>query len=133
MVHAGRAAQHYMQTQVRSSSPLELVVMLYDGALRHSASAIDAMARNDIRTRRDAISKTLAIISELQSTLNMDQGGEVAVQLDQLYSWMTDSLVQATVKQDPGPIRDVRKVLDNLRDAWQQIATAAPAMPGSAA
>lgn len=133
MVQAGRATQHYMQTQVRSSSPLELVVMLYDGVLRHTATAIDAMVRKDIRTRRDAVSKSLAIISELQSTLNMEQGGDIAVQLDRLYSWMTDSLVQATVKQDPGPIHDVRKVLSNLRDAWQQIATAKPAAPESAA
>jgi flagellar protein FliS len=133
MVQAGRAAQHYMQTQVRSSSPLELVVMLYDGVLRHTATAIDAMARKDILARRDAISKSLAIISELQSTLNMEQGGDIAVQLDRLYSWMTDSLIQATVKQDPVPIHDVRKVLDNLRDAWQQIATAKPAAPESAA
>ncbi|MCC7044655.1 MAG: flagellar export chaperone FliS [Acidobacteria bacterium] len=132
MVQAGRAAQHYIQTQVRSSSPLELVVMLYDAALRHTATAIDAMARKDIRTRRDAISKSLAIIGELQSTLNMEQGGDIAVQLDRLYTWMTDALIQATVQQDPGPIHNVRKNLENLRDAWQQIAAAKP-VPESAA
>jgi flagellar secretion chaperone FliS len=133
MVHAGRATQHYMQTQVRSSSPLELVVMLYDGILRNTATAIEAMARRDIRTRRDAISKSLAIIGELQSTLNMDRGGDIAVQLDRLYTWMTDALVQATVTQDPGPIHDVRKIVGNLRDGWQQIAAARPAAPESAA
>jgi flagellar protein FliS len=133
MLNAGRAAQHYMQTQVRSSSPLELVVMLYDGALRHTATAVDAMASQDILARRTAISKTLAIISELQSTLNMDQGGDIAVQLDRLYTWMTDSLVEATVKQNPQPIHDVRRVLTTLRDAWQQIATGASAIPESAA
>jgi len=133
MLHAGRAAQHYMQTQVRSSSPLELVVMLYDGILRNTAAAIDAMARKDIRARRDAISKSLAIISELQSTLNMDQGGDVAVQLDRLYTWMTQSLIDATVKQDPKPIHDVRRIVESLRDAWQQIAAPKPAAPESAA
>lgn len=132
MVHAGRAAQHYVQTQVRSASPLELVVMLYDGAMRQTAAAIDAMARRDIRARRDAISKSLAIISELQSTLNIDQGGEIAEQLDRLYTWMTNALVEATVKQDPKPIQDVRKNLEMLRDAWHQIASS-KSVPESAA
>jgi flagellar protein FliS len=132
MVHAGRAAQHYMQTQVRSSSPLELVVMLYDGILRQTAAAVDAMARKDIRARREAVSKSLAIISELQSTLNMEQGGDIAVQLDRLYSWMTESLMQATMTQDPGPIQDVHRVLETLRDGWQQAALAKP-VPESAA
>lgn len=125
-VHAGRAAQQYMQTQVRSSSPLELVVMLYDGALRSTANAIDAMDRQDVRARRDAISRTLAIIGELQSTLNMEQGGEVAEQLDRLYTWMRESLVKATIESTPAPIHDVRRTLTTLRDGWQQIATRAP-------
>jgi flagellar protein FliS len=133
MVHPGRAAQHYLQTQVRSSSPLELVVLLYDAALRSTAAALDAMIRKDIRARREAMSKALAIVSELQSTLNMDQGGDVAVQLDSLYSWMTESLVRSMVEQNPTPLQDVRKVLQTLRDAWNQIATAGPAAPESAA
>jgi flagellar protein FliS len=132
MVHAGRAAQHYMQTQVRSSSPLELVVMLYDGIIRQTTAAADAMARKDIRARREAISKSLAIISELQSTLNMDQGGDIAVQLDRLYSWMTESLMQATMTQDPAPIHAVKRILETLRDGWQQAAVARP-VPESAA
>lgn len=133
MVHASRAAQHYVQTQVRSSSPLELVVLLYDAALRATANAVDAMQRKDIPARRESMSKALAIISELQSTLNLDKGGDVAVQLDRLYSWMTDSLVQATVQQDATPIHDVRRVLETLRDGWSQIAAARPAAPESAA
>ena len=133
MHHAGRAAQHYMQTQVRSSSPLELVVMLYDGLLRYTGAAVDAMAHRDIRARRDAISRSLAIICELQSTLNLQQGGEVAVQLDRLYTWRTESLVDATVRQDPAPIHDVRRVIETLRDGWQQVATARPAIPEPAA
>ena len=134
MVHASRAAQHYMQTQVRSSSPLELVVLLYDGALRSSAAAIEAMERRDIRARRDAVSRTLAIIGELQGSLDTNKGGDVAAELDRLYLWMTDALVQATVQQDAAPIRDVRRVLETLRDAWSQIATApAQSVPGSAA
>ena len=126
MMHAGRAAHHYLQTQIRSSSPLELVVMLYDGALRESTAASDAMVRRDIPARRAALSKALAIIAELQNTLDMKNGGAVAAELDRLYDWMTSALVQAAVRQDPAPIQDVRRVLETLRDGWQQVATKAP-------
>jgi flagellar protein FliS len=122
MIHAGRAAKHYLQTQVRSSSPLELVVMLYDGALRSSAAASDAMARRDIPARREALSKTMAIIGELQNTLDMTSGGEVAERLDLLYTWMTEQLLQATVRQDAAPIKEVHRLLATLRDGWDQIA-----------
>jgi flagellar protein FliS len=123
MSHPARAAQQYLQTQVRSSSPLELVVLLYDGALRSSAVAIEAMERRDIPTRRNAITRTLAIVSELQSTLDMEKGGQIAEDLDRLYTWITDSLVRATVEQNAAPIHDVRKVLEIMRDGWHQIAS----------
>jgi flagellar protein FliS len=132
MVSNGRAAQQYVQTQVRSSTPLELVVMLYDGALRASAAACDAMQRRDIPARRAALSRAMAIISELQSTLDMERGGDIADQLDRLYTWMTSQLVEATVKQQVGPILDVQRTLQILRDGWQQIAVAKP-VPESAA
>ena len=123
MVPHGRAAQQYLQTQVRSSTPLELVVMLYDGALRATASASDAMAKRDIPARRASVSRAMAIISELQSTLDMDRGGAISSELDRLYSWMSAQLVEATVRQDPKPIHEVRRTLEILHDAWRQIAT----------
>jgi flagellar protein FliS len=128
----GRAAQQYLQTQVRSSTPLELVVMLYDGAMRASATAAEAMARRDIPTRRTAVSRAMAIIGELQSTLDMDKGGAIAAELDRLYVWMMAQLADATVRQDAKPIQDVHKTLAILRDGWQHIAAARPA-PESAA
>lgn len=132
MLAHGRAAQQYLQTQVRSSTPLELVVMLYDGAIRATAAAAEAMSRRDIPTRRTNLSRAMAIISELQSTLDMERGGEISTQLDQLYSWMTSQLVEATVRQDPKPIADVHRTLEILQDAWRQVATAKP-VPESAA
>jgi flagellar protein FliS len=132
MLPHGRAAQQYLQTQVRSSTPLELVVMLYDGAIRATAAAAEAMSRRDIPTRRTNLSRAMAIISELQSTLDMDRGGEISTQLDQLYTWMTSQLVEATVRQDPKPIVDVHRTLEILHDAWRQVATAKP-VPESAA
>jgi flagellar secretion chaperone FliS len=132
MNYTGRAADSYFQTQVKSSTPLERVVMLYDAAIRGTASASDAFTRRDIPARRLAMSKTMAVVGELQGSLNMEQGGAVAEELDRLYTWMTDRLITATIQQDPAPVLEVRKVLETLRSAWQEIA-AKPAVPVTAA
>lgn len=118
-----RGAQAYYQTHVQSRSPLELVVMLYDGALRFLDQASEAMGRRDMATKGAALSRALAILAELQSTLNVEQGGEVAAQLDELYTHMTARLIEANLKREQGPIDEVVTLLRPLRDAWVEIAS----------
>ncbi len=120
-----RGAAAYYETHVQSRSPLELVVMLYDGALQSLAQAADAMERQDMARKGDALSRALAIVAELQSTLNLQEGGEVAAELDRLYSHVTERLIEANVQRQATPIREVVRLLTPLRDAWAQIATAA--------
>jgi len=119
---ASRAASSYLQTEVQSRTPLELVVMLYDGALRFLSNARSAIERNDIAGRREAISRALAVISELQSTLDTDQGGDLAQSLDALYGYLTGRLIDASFKKDVRPIDEAVKVLTTLRGAWSDIA-----------
>ena len=79
MMPSARGASQYLQTQVRSSTPLELVVLLYDGALRSSAAAREAIVRDrHPGARTAALSKAMAIIAELQNTLDMERGGTIA-------------------------------------------------------
>ena len=66
-------------------------MLLYDGALRHLVAAREAIDRQDLITRREALSKALAIVTELQSTLNLEEGGASAQQLDGLYTYMTEA------------------------------------------
>lgn len=120
MQHKGLNA--YRQTEVQSRTPLELVVMLYDGALRFLAVAHDAVVRRDIPARRDAIAKVLAIVSELQSTLDLERGGVVATDLDGLYTYITTRVMDATAKNDTAPLEDARRLLETLRNAWHAIA-----------
>ena len=126
MTDYASAKQAYTSSSVMTAPPQKLVVMLYDGALRSSAAAYDAMARRDIPARRVALSKTMSIIGELQNTLDMKAGGAIAEELDRLYNWMTAELLHAAVRQDPTPIRNVARVLETLRDGWQQVAVKAP-------
>jgi flagellar secretion chaperone FliS len=122
MQTASRAASQYLATQVRSSTPLELVVLLYDAALRQATTARDAMVRRDVPARRAAVSKLMDIVGELQHTLDMERGGEIASRLDALYSWMLSRLLDATVQQDAAPIEEVHRVLTTLQSGWHDIA-----------
>jgi len=122
MMH-NRGAQQYLQTQVQSRSPLELIVMLYDGAIQHADTACEALAAGNIPVRKVAISKMIGIIAHLQSTLDMERGGDIAENLDRIYSWATARLLDAHLSRDAKPVEEVRRVLDSLREAWQTIAT----------
>ena len=126
-MNAARAAQAYRRVESESRSPLELVVMLYDGALRFLDDAADAAARGDLRTRARAISRVLAIVGELQNTLDIEKGGAIADQLDDLYTYITSRLLDVTLKQDLTAIDEARKLLTPIRDAWSQITTQVPA------
>ena len=121
-----RGAEAYRQTEAKSRSPLELVVMLYDGALRFVGDAIDADAAGQIARRGQAISKALAILGELQSTLNVPAGGDLAHELDRLYAYMQGRLLDVSLKKDRAALAEVRRLLSSLREAWSQIAAPAP-------
>jgi flagellar protein FliS len=121
------AAHAYQRTQAQAGTPLELVVMLYDGALRFLAEAQDAMTRRDIKARHVALDKTLAIMGHLQSTLDTERGGAVAAELDRLYHYISGRLLDGAARNDPQALVEAAGLLTPLRDAWHTIATATPA------
>ena len=131
MIAASRAAQAYRRVESESRSPLELVVMLYDGALRFLGEAADAAARGDLRARANGVSRVLAIVAELQSTLDLEKGGAVADQLDDLYTYITSRLLDVALKNDATAIDETRRLLTPIRDAWSQIATQMPQAVGA--
>ena len=118
---AARDVNPYLQTQVQSRTPLELVVMLYDGALRFCTEAREAIEHRDVAKRGRAISRAMAIISELHCTLNMEEGGEVAQSLDKLYGFVRDRLMDASIRQDARPLDEAMRVLTTLREGWAGI------------
>ena len=120
-VHA-RGAQTYFQTHVQSRSPTELVVLLYDGALRFLGQARTAMAEQDLVTKRDALSRGMAIVAELQSMLNMQEGGEVAERLDALYTYINGRCLTANSERDPAGLDEAVRLLTTLRSAWAELA-----------
>jgi flagellar protein FliS len=120
-----RAVATYQNVQVTSRSPLELVVMLYDGALSSLEQARTAMAQGDLVAKGEALSRALAIVAHLQGTLNMDQGGEVASRLDGLYDFVVERITTANIRRDIRPLEESITALASVRDAWAEIASPA--------
>jgi len=118
-----RGIQAYQQVQTESRSPLELVVMLYDGALVSLRQANEAAARGDLRQRGASVSRVLSIVGALRETLDLTEGGAVAAELDRLYDYVTCRLLDATARHDAAALAEVQVLLSGVRDAWHQIAS----------
>jgi flagellar protein FliS len=101
---------------------MELVVMLYDGAIRFMGEARQAIARNDVRARTEATRRALDIVSELQNRLNINEGGDIARELDRLYTYMGSRITDVT-RGDAAAADELHKLLTTLRDAWSHAAT----------
>jgi len=106
---------------VLTAPPERLVVMLYDGALRFLARAAVAMREQGPVAAAQPIQRAQAILEELLSTLDMEQGGEVAERLQAIYVFCLRELPDAQLKRDDVKIDQVAGLLRELRDAWAQI------------
>jgi flagellar protein FliS len=118
-----------LETGVTSASPHKLIVMLYDGALAAIMTAITQMKAGNVEEKGKAISKAIRIIDDgLRASLDKEVGGDIARNLDALYDYMSRRLLEANLKNDPAMLDEVRGLLADLRDTWNQIgAPAAPA------
>jgi flagellar protein FliS len=118
------APQAYKESAILTAPPERLVVMLYDGIRRFLFQATVAMREGNIEQSNNRMQRAEAIIDELNNTLDMDAGGEIASNLRSLYLFSKRHLMQARVKRSPEMIEEVSKILDNVGDAWRQIAGA---------
>jgi flagellar secretion chaperone FliS len=111
-------AHRYKEVAVKTANPLQLVVMLYDAAICSLKEAKEQVGRRDIAGRSRSINRCISIISELQSCLNLKQGGEIATSLDRLYDYMKRRIFTANVEQSIEPLEEIEALLENLRSAW---------------
>lgn len=116
------SANAYRDTSVRTASPVQLVVQLYDGALRFVRQAQQHHGDDEPLERGRAISRALAIVHELAGSLDFEQGGEVARNLDSLYRFAADQLFEANQSRRVEPLDAVIATLAPLREAWMAIA-----------
>lgn len=118
MFNAG--VQRYKSVQVKTSTPGELLMMLFDGAFRFMGEAVSAFESGDRARACDRIDRAYAILSEFQSSLRHEYYPELCKNLEGVYGFCMGHLVQANVKQDVELVRDVMRILDPLRDAFRE-------------
>lgn len=122
-----------VETGVAAASPHKLIVMLFEGAMVAITSAIQHMQAGEIARKGEAISKAITIIDHgLRASLDKKVGGEVALNLDALYEYMSSRLVIANLKNQVSILEEVYQLLKGLKDAWDAIAPSnAGSMPAS--
>jgi flagellar protein FliS len=113
--------KQYISTQVSTADRLQLVVMLYEGALTFLNQAKEKMAAQDAAGKGLYLTKALDIIAELNASLNFQEGKEMAANLFHLYNFMTAHLTRANLNWDAAAVDDVIKMLTQLRDAWEDV------------
>ena len=114
--------QQYVTTQVGTADRLQLVIMLYDGAISFLGQARERMAARDAAGKGRLIGRALDIIAELNASLNLQAGREVAVNLYHLYTFMTTHLTKANLNWDIQALDEVVAMLQALKEAWVEVA-----------
>ena len=119
----------YQKTGISTASQGKLVVLLYEGAVKQLALASSlfepdgTMKAKNIEAYGKAVSKAQAIISELEVSLDMEKGGEISKNLMSLYVFFNEQLMSATINREKSKIDTVHKMVKDLCESWQKIAS----------
>jgi flagellar protein FliS len=115
----------YQQVATQTAPPGQLVLMLYEGAVRFLERAMAGFDIDDPAQSNQAINNNIIraqdIIFELNVTLNLEQGGELAMTLRKLYDYMDRRLMEANLKKCKSTVQEVHGRITVLRDAWSQM------------
>ncbi|MCJ2377347.1 flagellar export chaperone FliS [Vibrio sp. ZSDZ34] len=110
-----------VDSQLSAASPHKVIQMLMAGAIERLIQAKAAMQQGNIPVKGERIGKALDIIISLRSCLSLDDGGEIASNLDQLYEFMITQISEANHENNPQPIDDVIEIIREIKSAWDQI------------
>lgn len=114
--------QAYSESSFSGANPATLVVALYEGAIAAVRDAQTFLDSGDIMPRGKAITKAVNILTELLASLNYEKGGEIARNLQQLYSYLQRRLMEAHARQTREPLEEAENLLCSLLVAWQKVA-----------
>jgi flagellar protein FliS len=115
------SSKAYRQNAVLSASPVQLVIELYDGARRFLRQAAEAMGEREVERAHNKLRRAEMIIDHLDGVIDDDQG-EIASHLHAVYAFYLAHLNEARMTQDSTKVRDVARMLGQLREAWNEVA-----------
>lgn len=121
--------QHYKQNVIMTASPMELIMMLYDEAIKsldRAHKAFTITGPEYIQEVSNNLIHAQDVITELAVSLDMEKGGEIAMHLHRLYDFMLEHLAIANSSKTPTPILEVSALLCELRESWKQVTAQEP-------
>lgn len=110
-----------IQTGVENASPYRLIQMLFDGAMARIATARNSFKQGDVTRKGENICSAISIIGGLRDSLDHEVGGEIVTNLEDLYSYMTERLLQANINNDMDIMNEVYDLLMQIKTAWDEI------------
>lgn len=110
----------YLQAKVMTATPGQLLLMLYEGALRFCRQAATNLERQQLEQTRFPLGRALAIVQELHGMLNPRQAPELCQRLEALYLFCEQRLLEALANKSAEPVGEVIQVLEQLREGWQE-------------
>jgi len=108
----------YRENAVRSATPIELVVILFDAAIDDMRRAVSAIKSSDIEQRAIAIRHAMLILQQLQGTLDFEQGGPVARQFEQFYNLVRAKVLESQLRNSPELMQQQIRFMSEVRDCW---------------
>ena len=111
----------YQKTRVETSGKLDLVILCYEQAVQSLVQAKAYFVDGEYEKKATAMQKALNISNELQCALNFDKGGEIAKNLDALYSYLLKRLLVADIQRDLTVVDEAIQIMSELKTAWEGI------------
>jgi len=112
------AYKAYRKAAVKTADPREIVIMLYDGFLRHTMRAKSCLERGDKPETSQSVGKALAITQELMHSLEHKHNPEIAGNLEALYVYIGERLLKVSMRQDADALNEVITLMTELREGW---------------
>ncbi len=112
-----------LRTDIESASPHRMILMLLDGAVEKIRAAAGALERGEVAAKGTNVGWAMSIVDGLRASLDHDNGGDLAANLDQLYDYISRLLLEGNLHSDPAKFHESIKLLDEIRGAWIEIRT----------
>ena len=114
-------ANPYLQQMVETATPIQLIGLLFRRGSELMDDAEAALNARDFERANDALVKAQRIVAELISSLDMEKGGEIAVNLHRLYTFVWERLLHANLRKAVGPLQEAKTVWKELQSLWEQV------------
>ena len=118
-----KQVKNYLEMKVKTATPLQLIIMLYDKAISSLNNAIGLLENNSKKfdVINNNILKAQEIVSELMLSLDFEKGKEIAENLYKIYDYIIRECIDANIKKDKEKLKNIVKILSELKSAWEAI------------